>query len=191
MVRERVSRRQRLIEVGMDLFCKHTYEEISIDDIAEVANISKGLLYYYFPTKHDFYVAVVQSAAEQLLQAIEDASTEQLGSLERLRAGLNAYFAYAESHAQAYVTLMRGGVGADAQIAAIIDATRQTQVQRVLEGAAREKPLTPLHHIAISGWIGFVEAACIAWLEQRNVEREQLSDLATTAFITLWGSIPR
>lgn len=190
MVRERVSRRQRLIEVGMDLFCEHTYEEISIDDIAEAADISKGLLYYYFPTKHDFYVAVVQSAAEQLLQATEDASAEQPEPLERLRAGLDAYFAYAESHAQAYVTLMRSGVGADARVAAIIDATRQTQVQRILENAARMTPLTPLHHIAISGWIGFVEAACIAWLEQRNIEREQLGDLAMTAFTTLWGNIP-
>jgi AcrR family transcriptional regulator len=189
MVRERVSRRQRLIEVGMDLFCEHTYEEISIDDIAEAADISKGLLYYYFPTKHDFYVAVVQSAAEQLLHAIEDASTEQLEPLERLRAGLNAYFAYAESHAQAYVTLMRSGVGADARVVAIIDATRQILVQRVLENAARITPLTPLHHIAISGWIGFVEAACIAWLEQHNIEREQLGDLAMTAFTTLWGNI--
>ncbi len=190
MVRERVSRRQRLIEVGMDLFCKRTYEEISIDDIAEAADISKGLLYYYFPTKHDFYAAVVQHAAEQLLHATEAASAERLEPLERLRAGLDAYFAYAEGHAQAYVTLMRSGVGADARVAAIIDAARQTQVQRVLEGAAREKPLTALHHIAISGWIGFVEAACIAWLEQRNVAREQLSDLAMTAFITLWESIP-
>lgn len=188
MVRERSSRRQRLIEAGMDLFCKHTYEEVAIDDIADVAGISKGLLYYYFPTKHDFYVAVVQYAAEQLLLATANAGAE-LEPLERLRAGLDAYFAYVESHAQAYMALMRGGVGVDAQVATIVDAARQTQIQRILHGIAREISLSPLHHIAISGWIGFVEATCIAWLERRDVDREQLSDFAMTAFTTVLSSI--
>lgn len=188
MVRERSSRRQRLIEVGMDLFCKHTYEEVAIDDIAEVADISKGLLYYYFPTKHDFYIAVVQHAAEQLLQATADAGAE-LEPLERLRAGLDAYFTYVENHAQAYVALLRGGVGVDTQVASIVDAARQTQTQRILRGIARETPLSPLHHIAISGWIGFVEATCIAWLERRDVDREQLSDFAMTAFTTVLSAV--
>ena len=59
MVRQRVPRRQKLIEIGLDLFSHHVYEEVSIDDIAEIADISKGLLYYYFPTKHDFYLVTL------------------------------------------------------------------------------------------------------------------------------------
>ena len=179
-VQKRIPRRQRLIEVGMDLFCNHSYEEVAIDDIAATADISKGLLYYYFPTKHDFYIAVVQHAAEQLLKETEPDLT--LDPLEALRQALNAYFAYVEHHAPVYLALLRGGVGSDVQVAAIIDSVRQTYVKRVLERFPEEIRLSPSSEIAISGWVGFVEATSVAWLEQRTMEREQLCNLAITAF---------
>lgn len=180
MVRQRVPRRQRLIEVGLDLFCNRSYEEVSIDDIAEVADISKGLLYYYFPTKHDFYVAVVQQAAQQLLQ--ETGPDERLEPAERLRTSLNAYFSYVERHATAYIALLRGGVGVDAQVAGIMDTVRQTYIQRILQSIAGDVALSPAQLIAINGWVGFVEATSIAWLERRSIGQEELCELAIAAF---------
>lgn len=180
MVRQRVPRRQRLIEVGMDLFCNRSYEEVSIDDIAEVADISKGLLYYYFPTKHDFYVAVVQQAAQQLLQETEP--DEQLEPAERLRTSLNAYFSYVERHANAYIALLRGGVGVDTQVASIMDTVRRTYIQRILQSIAGGTALSPAQLIAINGWVGFVEATSIAWLERRDIRQEELCELAMAAF---------
>jgi AcrR family transcriptional regulator len=179
-LQKRVPRRQRLIEVGINLFCNHSYEEVAIDDIAAMADISKGLLYYYFPTKHDFYVAVVQYAAEQLLKETEPDPV--LEPMESLRQGLNAYFAYVERHEKVYIALLRGGVGVDPQVAAIIDSVRQTYVRRILQRFPEGIRLSPSYQIAISGWVGFIEATSIAWLEQRSMEREQLCDLAITAF---------
>src|SRR5260370_36139188 len=113
IVRKRVPRRQRLVEIGMDLFGHRSYEEISIDDIAAMADISKGLLYYYFPTKRDFYIAVIQYAAEQLLNQTEP--DPGLEPKERLRSSLKAYFSYDHRHANAYVSLLPGCVGVVAQ----------------------------------------------------------------------------
>ncbi|GCE24378.1 TetR/AcrR family transcriptional regulator [Dictyobacter kobayashii] len=180
MVRERISRRQRLIEVGADLFCDQSYEEVAIDDIASSAGISKGLLYYYFPTKHDFYIAIVEYAAAQLLAATEADAT--LEPMERLRTSLEAYYAYVERHAKAYVSLLRGGVGVDEQVAAIIDMVRQTYIQGILQSFAQETQASALSAIAVRGWVGFVEATSIAWLEQRSISRQALCDLAMTAF---------
>lgn len=177
---KRIPRRQRLIEVGVDLFCNRSYEEVAIDDIAAKADISKGLLYYYFPTKHDFYIAVVQHAAEQLLE--ETSPDPALEPIENLRQGLNAYFDYVERHAQAYIALLRGGVGADPQVATIIDSVRQTYVKRILSDLPEGAQLAPSYQIAIRGWVGFVEATSVAWLEQRNMEREQLCDLVMAVF---------
>jgi AcrR family transcriptional regulator len=164
----------------MDLFFNRSYEEVSVDDIAEVADISKGLLYYYFPTKHDFYVAIVQYAAEQLLRETEP--DQQLEPTERLRTSLNAYFSYVERHAKAYIALLRGGVGVDSQVVAIMDSVRQTYVQRILQSLMGEVTLHPAQLIAINGWIGFVEATSIAWLERRDLSQEELCNLAIAAF---------
>lgn len=177
---KKVPRRQRLIEIGLDLFGHRSYEEISIDDIAATADISKGLLYYYFPTKHDFYVAVVEYAAQQMLNETE--SDAALEPAQRLRSSLRAYFSYVDRHAKAYVALLRGGVGIDARVAAITDSVRQVYIQRVTDIIRSEHPPTPRQRIAIDGWVGFVEAISIAWLNQRDLELEELCDLAVAAF---------
>ncbi len=189
MVRKRVPRRQRLIEVGMDLFWDRSYEEVAIDDIAAAADISKGLLYYYFPTKHDFYAAIVQYAAEQLLRETEPDPT--LEPMERLRASLNAYFAYVKRHAKAYIALLRGGIGVDAQIASIMDTVRQTCVQRLIENMPEGASLSPSQRLTLHGWVGFVEAISIAWLEQSEIDQEELCDLALTAFTTAFRRAKR
>ncbi len=108
-MRKRVPRRQRLIEIGMDLFGNQSYEEVSIDDIAATADISKGLLYYYFPTKHDFYAAVVQYAAEQLLRETEPDPDLEL--MERLRSSLRAYFSYVDRHCEDVCSVAAGRHG--------------------------------------------------------------------------------
>ncbi len=53
-------RRKQLVALGNELFSKRTYDEVSIDELARAAGISKGLLYHYFPTKRDFYIATVR-----------------------------------------------------------------------------------------------------------------------------------
>jgi AcrR family transcriptional regulator len=168
----------------MDLFGHRSYEEISIDDIAAMADISKGLLYYYFPTKHDFYIAVIQYAAEQLLNETEP--DPGLEPKERLRSSLKAYFSYVDRHAKAYVALLRGGVGVDAQVASIVDNVRQSYVQRVSENITRGRAPSPMQRIAINGWVGFVEATSIAWLDQRSIDQEELCDLAIAAFAMIF-----
>ncbi|MBW2509289.1 MAG: TetR/AcrR family transcriptional regulator, partial [Deltaproteobacteria bacterium] len=61
-------RRQQLLELGLELFASQSYDELSIDEIARRAGVSKGLLYHYYPSKRAFYVAAVREAARQLLE---------------------------------------------------------------------------------------------------------------------------
>src|SRR4051812_45882941 len=64
-------RRAQLLSLGLERFSERSYDEVSIDDLARAAGISKGLLYHYFPTKRDFYIAALAQAAEQLLAATD------------------------------------------------------------------------------------------------------------------------
>ncbi len=64
-------RRQQLLDLGLELFSQRPFEDISVEDIADAAGISRGLLYHYFPSKRDFYVAVVRVAAAELRALIE------------------------------------------------------------------------------------------------------------------------
>ncbi len=166
-------RRAQLIALGLEAFGVRPYDEVSIDDLAREASISKGLLYHYFPTKRDFYVAALREAARQLLA--ETASDPRDEPLVRARKGLAAYLAFVERHGPAYAALMRGGIGSDEEVSGVIQATRAALVERILsEPHGAQVPGTPAVRLALFGWVGFVEATALQWLEARAVSRERL-----------------
>jgi len=167
-------RRRQLVELGVKLFSARTYDEVSIDELARAAGISKGLLYHYFPTKRDFYVATVRDAAKDLLDRTFLPS--DMGSLERLQGGLDAFLDYVADHGTAYMSLLRSGIGADLEVARIVDETRQAFSARLIEGLP-EGP-GPVMRLALRGWVGFVEAATVDWLgSARPIERAKLRDI--------------
>jgi AcrR family transcriptional regulator len=174
MVRKRLEldeRRTQLIELGLELFSDRSYDEVSIDQIAAAAKISKGLLYHYFPTKRAFYVATVRFGAEALLDATAPDMT--LPENERAYAGLSRYLAYVEAHAGAYQALLRSGIGMDDEVAAIVERTRSTIIDRMQASIGLAAP-RPVFRTMFRAFIGSVEAASLDWLDRHDVEREQL-----------------
>jgi AcrR family transcriptional regulator len=174
-------RRAQLVRLGIDLFAARPYDDVSIDELARAAGISKGLLYHYFPTKRDFYVATVREGSAQLLARTD--TPADLPPLERLRAGLDAYLDYVEEHAAPYAALMRGGVGADPEVARIVDETRDAFVGRFLAGLPI--PPSPLVRLAARGHIGFVESVVLDWLDHRGVDRVAVRDLIIETLLAI------
>lgn len=159
-------RRRQLVDLGLSYFGGRAYDDVSIDDIASAAGISKGLLYHYFPNKRAFYVACVEEATERVLAACTQMAGEKSAPpLERLDRGITAYLDYVHEHGRAYAGLMRSGVGVDPKVAVIVDRARERFVAHLLEGIAEAVPLTPRTKIALRGWVGFAEAATLAWVE--------------------------
>lgn len=178
------------MSLGSRFFSEHAYDEVSIDDIARAAGISKGLLYHYFPTKRDFYVATLRAAAAELLSRTRpDPSAPPL---ERLAAALDAYLAHVHDHGPAYAALLRGGIGSDIEVAAVVEQVRRTFLDRLLEGIGTREP-GPLLSTLLRGWLGAVEAASLEWVAARGVPasalREALVDLLLATLRTA-GNVP-
>ena len=169
-------RRAQLLALGLDLFSQRAYDAISIDEIALAAGISKGLLYHYFPTKRDFYAAAIREASRQLLECTRP--DESAPPMERLSRGLDAYLAYVEHRGPAYSALLRGGIGSDPSVAGIVQETRDRFLERVMENFPAAE-IGPTLRVTLRGWIGFVEAASLDWVERRELGREDLRELCT------------
>lgn len=164
------SRRAQLLSLGVRLFARRSYGDVSIDDIAREAEVSKGLLYHYFGGKRAFYVAVVGEAARRLLDAIEpDAS---LPPPARAFVGIEAYLTFVEQRADTYRALVTGGLGTDPEISALLTSARHQIADRILD-AIGLRGEHPSFQIAVRSWIGGVETACIEWLSDRTLPREQ------------------
>jgi AcrR family transcriptional regulator len=179
-------RRAQILSIGLSMFSHRSYDDVSIDEIAQAAGISKGLTYHYFPTKRDLYVAALGSIAEELLERTVTPAT--MPPEERVRHSLQTYLDFVELHGATYGALISGGIGSDSQVAAILDNTRSTFVDRLVEDHPREL-VTPILRLGLRGYIGFVEAAAMTWAAKRTkpVKREELVTFLTAVLFDVVG----
>src|SRR3984885_3423142 len=168
-------RRAQLLQLARKAFSDRSYDDVSIDDLAREAKISKGLLYHYFPTKRHLYVAGLREIAEELVQRVTAIPTN-LPPAERVRAGLDAYLDHITLHSRAFVSLMRGGIGSDPEVAQVIEGVRSRLSARFLEGSPFAPMLAGKPHFeaAVRGWIGFVEGATIDWCASPRMSRDEM-----------------
>ena len=173
-------RRAQLLALAKRVFSETAYDDVAIDDLAQAAEISKGLLYHYFPTKRDLYVAGLREIADELVEAITSVP-DHLSPVERARAGLEAYLDYIARHSKAFVALMRGGIGSDPEVAAVVESVRTRLFGKFLSGSPFASLLAgdARFETAVRGWIGFVEAASIDWCAHPRLSRTELRELLT------------
>jgi AcrR family transcriptional regulator len=176
-------RRLQLLAIGAELFARRPYEQVSIEEVAEIAQISCGLLYHYFPSKRAFFVAIAEDESAKLLQA--STPDPSLPPLEQLKAGLEVYIDHAERHPDSFRV---------ARQAAITD-NHERRIYQERFTAHRDRILTALGtlmtvdqetQIAVTGWLAFVPTAILDWLDNPAISREQLRDLCAR---TLWAAV--
>jgi len=72
--RIRQAAKDKINQAAMSLFVKKGYHATSIDDVAKLAQISKGLLYNYYKGKEELLAAMVQIRIEEVKEVMEDAA---------------------------------------------------------------------------------------------------------------------
>ncbi len=65
-------KRLRILNAGFEVFGSNEYKRASTDLIAAKADISKGLLFYYFHNKKSFYLYLFRYAEDLLKQSVLD-----------------------------------------------------------------------------------------------------------------------
>jgi AcrR family transcriptional regulator len=166
-------RRAQLLERGAELFTSRPYDELSMKEIAAAVGISKALLYHYFPSKQAFFEETLSAWAERLRERTEP--NPELPPVEQLTASLDGFLSLVEENSVAYRNLMQSAT-AVAAIRNLVEEVRRATAQRILDGLYPDGPPAKAR-IAVSGWLWFMDGACLDWIEHRDVERGELRDL--------------
>src|SRR3954449_10208104 len=107
--RSAVDRRAQLVEIGLELLPTTPVQELTIDEVARRAGISRSLLFHYFPTKRDYYTAVTRAAAraleEHLLPRGETPGPDQVPGM------LDRYVGWVETFHESHLAFVRGAAG--------------------------------------------------------------------------------
>ncbi len=180
-------RRDQLISVALGLFSRRSPEDVSIDEIAETAGISRPLVYHYFPGKQSLYEAALRRAGDQLAALFVEPREGPLGA--RLLRVMHRFFDFVEDHGPGFTALMRGGPATGSAAAgAMIDGVRQAAYEQIVAHLGLERP-SPRMELVVRSWISLAETTALLWLDGRQLARRELElqlvhDLAALAAVS-------
>jgi AcrR family transcriptional regulator len=183
-------RRKQLVRLGLMMLRTKPIHELSIDEIAGQAGISRGLLFHYFPSKRDYFLAVISAAGRRLLRVTKP--DESLPDDEKLREMLTQFIEFIARRRTAYISFVRGAAGGDDFVVEVYDETRAGLTKRVLtylgEPEVAEEP-TSREYLRVHAWLSYAEDLAIEWSglpeDDRPYSEQYLVDHSIEALRTL------
>ncbi|MFG2512020.1 TetR/AcrR family transcriptional regulator [Streptomyces sp. NPDC048584] len=178
-------RRSQLLEAALSLFAHRAPEDVSLDDVAEAAGVSRPLVYRYFPGgKQQLYEAALHSAADELRTCFDEPHEGPL--LPRLSRALDRYLGFVDEHGTGFSALLQGGsVVETSRTTAIVDGVRRAAAEHILSHLGVAEP-GPRLRMTIRMWITAVEAASLIWLdEEKQPPPDELRDWLVEQFVAV------
>lgn len=171
-----------MLDAAAKIFSRHGYHEATVDEVAETAGISKPMVYLYFGSKEDLFIAVVRREAARLNQMITDAVAIGHTPYEQLRQGLQAFLFFVAQHRDGWLVLYRRARAQGGALASGINDIRSRTVdvvagllRRAITDAGAELP-PPQDILAIGhAIVGACEALADWMLDQDDVDPAALA----------------
>ncbi|QGQ18788.1 TetR family transcriptional regulator [Cellulomonas sp. JZ18] len=171
----RTDRRRQLLDVARDLFASEGFHHVSMDDIADRAEVSKPVLYRHFPSKLDLYLAVVDAQGADLLAAVERAVAPiEAGPVVRgagrdvVAAIVQAYLAFVQVAGESSTLLFESDVTHDAQVRTRVQHATAETTRRIAEVLAQVTGRGPADaDVLAAALVATAQGAATYWLRHR------------------------
>lgn len=168
VVRRRLSaddRRRQLVGIGLAKIVETPIQDLSMDDIATEAGISRGLLFHYFPTKTDYYLACIAAAGRRILR--NTAPDEDLPGEQQVEMVTRLMVEQIERRRGFYLALVHGHGVADPRVSEVMDSVRDGSTERVV----RALGVPPRQRDVVRAWWAYTEDRALTWSAVPTGER--------------------
>ena len=158
-------RRRQLVGIGLAKIVETPIQDLSLDDVAAEAGISRGLLFHYFPTKTDFYLACIAAAGRRILRTT--APDPDLPAGEQVEMTTRLMVEQIDRRRAFWLALVHGHGVADPRVSEVMDTVREGSTSRVM--AALDVP--ERQRDVVRAWWAYTEDRALTWSAVPTGER--------------------
>jgi AcrR family transcriptional regulator len=178
-------RRQALINSALKLFNARPYDEVSVDDIAAEAGMSRPLVYHYYGGKAGVFISALRQTGDDVVEAVAKAGMDDPDNW--LTAGLSAFFDHIQANPIGLTALYRHGSVTGLEDRRVLDEIGD-RVLRLVMASLDPPGDSPVLQSVVRGWIAMVETMAGGWLRQGQPTREQLESLMPDVLRAVLGA---
>ena len=186
----RSARRKQLLAAAQEVFVANGYHAAAMDDIAERAGVSKPVLYQHFPGKLELYLALLDTQAEALADAVVAALAATDDNRERIHRVLSAYFAFVDrdDHDGAFRLIFESDLVNDPEVRERVESVTLRTMRAVADTVASDTGLSrPEAELLATALTGSAQVVARWWLDSdRPVTQEDAISLLEAL---LWRGI--
>ena len=167
-VRRRLSaaeRRRQLVGIGLAQIVRTPIQDLSMDDIATEAGISRGLLFHYFPTKTDFYLACIAAAGRRIQRTT--APAPDLSGPAQVEMTTRLMVDQIDRRRAFYLALVHGHAVADPRVSEVVESVREISTDRVMSALG----LPAARREVVHAWWAYTEDRALSWSALPTGER--------------------
>jgi AcrR family transcriptional regulator len=160
--------RYRILNAAINIFSKKGYHNTRVDEIVEAAETSKGGVYFYFPSKQDIFLGLVDEFASMLESRISKSIEQHEGGIERvdaaLRTCLTTFQEYRELSKIFLIQAVGLGITFEEKQRQIHDRFVEI-IKKHLDDAIASGDIEPMNtQIAAYAWMGAINEVVIRWI---------------------------
>ena len=172
-------RREQILDAANTLFAERAYDEVSIEDIANAAGVTRGLVHHYFGGRKDVYVALL----ERLGAGREERLRPPVGRSSRARVAdsVSRWLDWTEANRTIWLaTIAHGEDIADPDVRQVVADLVHRAVALLTTFHADIAQDTPRLRYALECWTALNRAATRRWLRGEATREATHELLAST-----------
>ncbi|MFY0408460.1 TetR/AcrR family transcriptional regulator [Solicola sp. PLA-1-18] len=183
------ARREQILLSATEVFTTRPYGEVSTAELARRAGVTRGLVHHYFGGRQGLFLAVVRRQVMMPWSSLDDVAGDTLA--ERVSAAMDVVLDAAETFGRAWVVFDgTGGLGSDAEVAAVVAEADDRAARIVLGALGFDEPDDRLV-VEVRTFAALVKAACREWLVTGALPRDEAHRLLTVTLTALVEAEPR
>jgi AcrR family transcriptional regulator len=172
-------RREQILDAANALFAERAYDEVTVEDIASSAGVTRGLVHHYFGGRKQVYIALL----ERLGAEREEQLPPPAGRSARARVAdsVSRWLDWTEQNRTIWLaTLGRGEDIADPDVRRVVAKLVRRAVALVAARHADIADDSPRLRYALECWTGLNRSATRRWLQGQATREATHELLAST-----------
>jgi TetR/AcrR family fatty acid metabolism transcriptional regulator len=167
-MRDKELTRERILEAAEKLFAEKGFHETAMDEIVRASKVSKGGVYFHFPSKEELFFALLDKLADALQREVQREIARRRGAVAKIQGALEVVLRTLTSQRHlAQIILRQGhGLGPSFERKRLEIYSRFARlIKENLDEALAEGSIPPINtEINAYAWLGAINELVLRWI---------------------------